>query len=120
MSSCPFSSGAHRREGFPVVVLPLVALTGPHDFAACPIVVAGDSAAADRASGPLAGASGVAARAAGASPVPVPVPVIGAWDTVYVGDGITLVPEKNDMIVARGAAAAATGGVEAADSFGPL
>ena len=38
------------------------------------IVVAGDSAAADEASGPLAGALGVAARAAGASPVPVPVP----------------------------------------------
>ena len=31
-----------------------------------------------------------------------------------------LVPEKNDMIVVRGAAAAATGGVKAAYSFGPL
>ena len=31
-----------------------------------------------------------------------------------------LVPDKNDMIVNRGAAAAATGEVEAADSFGPL
>ena len=92
------------------------------------IVVAGDSAAADEASGPLAGALGVAARAAGASPVPVPVPVAGAWDTAGVGDVITLVPvpvsalvpEKNVMIVARGAAAAATGGVEVADAFSPL
>ena len=95
------------------------------------IVVAGDLSAADEASGPLAGALGVAARAAGASPVPVPVvpvPVVGAWDTADVGDVITLVPvpvsalepEKNDLIVTQDAAAAATGGVEAANSFGPL
>ena len=71
---------------------------------------------------------GVAARAAGASPVPIPVPVVGAGDTADVGGVITLVPvpvsalvpEKNDSNVARGAAAAATGGVEAADLFGSL
>ncbi|MEP4903825.1 MAG: hypothetical protein ABJX82_18645 [Paracoccaceae bacterium] len=80
--------------------------------------MSGDSAAADGASGPL----GVAERAAGASPVPV----VGAWDMADVADVITVVPatvsaqvrEKNHMIHARGAAAA--GGVEAADSFGPL
>ena len=37
-----------------------------------------------------------------------PVPVSG------------LIPEKNDMIVARGAAAAGTDGVGATDSFGSL
>ena len=95
------------------------------------IVVAGDSAAADGASGRLVGALGrwgVAARDAGASPVPVPVPAVGVWDIADVGGVITLlpvpvsalVPEKNDMIVARGAAAAAAGGVAAAGSFGPL
>lgn len=31
-----------------------------------------------------------------------------------------LVPEKNDKIIAIGAAAVAIGGVEAADSLGPL
>ena len=70
------------------------------------IVVVGESAAADGASGPLVGALGVAARAAGASPVPVPVPVVGTWVTADVGDVITLVPvpgsvlvpEKNNMI----------------------
>ena len=61
------------------------------------IVVADDlTAAADGASGPLAGTLGVAARAAGASPiiiaVPVPVPVVGPWDTKDIGDVITLVP----------------------------
>ena len=40
----------------------------------------------------------------------VPVPLLSA-----------LVPEKNDTIVAPGAAAADdTGGIDAADSFGPL
>ena len=79
------------------------------------IVVAGDSVAADGASGPLAGAL-------------VPVPVVGDWDTVDVGVVITLVPvpvsalvpDNNDMIAGRGAAAAAAGAVKAEDSFGPL
>ena len=49
---------------------------------------------------------------------------------LYIGDVVTLVPvpvsalvpEKNYMFVARGAPApaAATGGAEASDSFGPL
>ena len=41
-------------------------------------------------------------------------------DNVRVSTGTRVGPEKNDVIVARGAAAAATDGVEAADSFGPL
>ena len=44
----------------------------------------------------------------GVSVASAPVPVSG------------LIPEKNDVIVARGAAAAGTGGVGAADSFGSL
>ena len=44
----------------------------------------------------------------GVSVAPAPVPVSG------------LIPEKNDVIVARGAAAAGTGRVGAADSFGSL
>ena len=44
----------------------------------------------------------------GVSVAPTPVPVSG------------LIPGKNDVIVARGAAAGGTGGVGAADSFGSL
>lgn len=77
------------------------------------IVLAGDLPAADGASGPLSVALGVAARATGVSPVRVPVPVVRAWDTVDIGDEIMLVPtpvpNKNDKVVARGAAASESG-----------
>ena len=83
--------------------------------------------AADEASGFLAGAFGVAAKASGASPIPVPV--VGAWGTTEVRNVVLLVPvrvsgllipEKNDVIVVRGVAAAGTVGVGGADAFGPL
>ena len=70
---------------------------------------------------------GAAVRASGASPVSVPV--VGARGTVVVGaDMLPAVPipvsgliqEKNDVIVARGTAAAGTDSVGAADSFGAL
>ena len=53
--------------------------------------------------------------------------VVAAWDTTEVG-GVPLapapisglIPEENDVIVARGTAAADTGGVGVVDSLGPL
>ena len=63
------------------------------------------------------------ARCSGA--LPVPVPVVGAWGTVGVAD-VVIVPlsgllsEKNDMMLARGAAAADSGNVGGTDSFAPL
>ena len=44
------------------------------------------------------------------------VPVVPA----STGDVSGLIPEINDVVVARGAGAAVTGGVGAADSIGPL
>ena len=86
-------------------------------------VVAGDSGAAAGVSGLVAEVLSASARGFCASPVlvlpllpwlkprrrvPVPVPV-GGED-----------PEKNDVILARGAATADTGGVHAVGSIGPL
>ena len=63
------------------------------------------------------------ARCSGA--LPVSVPVVGAWGTVGVGADMVvpdngLFRKKNDVIVARGAAAAGTVTAGGAGSFGPL
>lgn len=58
---------------------------------------------------------------------PSPVPFVGICGTVAVANlpvGLVpvsgLIPRQNDVIGARGATAAGTGSVEAADSFRPL
>ena len=102
------SSSSHSWLSLGSIVSPLVG-----------VVVAGDSGAAAGVSGPVAEVLGASARAFCASPVLVPV--VGfeprqEWQCQY-REG----PEKKkDVILARGAAAAGTGGVRAAGSIGPL
>ena len=70
-----------RREGgSSVVVLPLVTLAGQHGVAACGSRSDWRLGCCRRASGPVAGALGVTARASGASPVPVPAVGVAVAD----------------------------------------